>query len=83
MPKSGARPLDIRISSDVAPDLLTKEQPIQLSDIVHDDKRIIVHIHDGTGVNDATSIAHDHNSDPLAFSFSRATLDEYVRCLPQ
>lgn len=46
VPKSGARPLDIRISSEVAHDLLTKEQPIQLSDIVHDDKRIIVHIHD-------------------------------------
>jgi hypothetical protein len=76
VPKSGARPLDVRISSDVAPDLLTKEQQIQLSDIVHVDKRIIVNIHNGAGVNDATSIAHDHNSEPTSTkSFSAATCE--------
>ena len=78
-PKSGERPLDIRISSEIAPDLFTKKESQQPSAVIALDKHTVVHLHDGFIADKPVSAAQDSNADaPLKLSFTRATLDGYV-----
>ncbi len=44
VPKPGARPLDIRISSEVTHDLPVKEEVWQPSEAISPDKQVIVHL---------------------------------------
>jgi len=75
--KTGTGPLDIRVSSEVTPDLPVKES-LQPSEVVSSDKRVIVRLHEEAMEDEPTSAGHDSTATPLTFSFTRATLDQYV-----
>jgi hypothetical protein len=77
VPKSGARPLDIRISSEVTPDLQAKEESRQRIDVASQD-RVFVRFHDGVSADEPTSARRDNTATPLTFSFTRDALDQYV-----
>jgi hypothetical protein len=78
-PKSGEPPLDIRISSEVVPDLSTKEESQRRRDVSDADTQVIVHLHDGSATNGPVSVVHDRNAGaPLTLYFTRAELDAYV-----
>jgi hypothetical protein len=77
VPKSGARPLDIRISSEVTPDLQAKEESRQRIDVASQD-RVFVRIHGGVSADEPTSARRDNTAAPLTFSFTRDALDQYV-----
>ncbi len=78
-PKSGAPPLDIRISSEVVPDLSTKEESQRRSDVVAADKPVIIHLHDGSVTTEPVGVAHDRNTRaPLTLYYTRAELDAYI-----
>jgi hypothetical protein len=78
VPKSGARPLDIRISSEVAPDLSTKESR-QPNESVDMDKHVIFHLHDGYATDEHVNTAQDRMADaPLKLSFTQTELKAYV-----
>jgi hypothetical protein len=74
VPKSGARPLDIRISSEVTPDLQAKEESRQRIDVASQD-RVFVRFHDGVSADEPTSARRDNTATPLTFSFTRDALD--------
>ena len=77
VPKSGARPLDIRISSEVTSDLQAKEESRQRIDVASQD-RVFVRFHDGVSADEPTSARRDNTAAPLTFSFTRDALDQYV-----
>ena len=78
VPKSGTRPLDIRISSEVAPDLSTKESQ-RLNEGIDEDKHVIVHLHDGYYTDKPSNAVQDRKVDePLRLSFTQAELKAYV-----
>jgi integrase len=78
-PKSGEPPLDIRISSEVLPDLSTKEESQRQSDALTTDKRVIIHLHDGSATSEPMSVAHNRDAhEPLKLYFTREELDAYV-----
>ena len=58
-PKSGEPPLDIRISSEVVPDLPTKEESQRRSDVLAEDKQVIIHLQGGLAANEPVRVAHD------------------------
>jgi hypothetical protein len=76
VPKSGARPLDIRISSEVTPDLSAKEESLQRIDISQDP--VSIHFHDRVSADKSTSARRDNSAALLTFSFTLNTLDQYV-----
>src|SRR5450759_334279 len=78
VPKSGEHPLDIRVSSEVTPDLPAKSESLQPSDVVFPDKHVVVHLHDGVSADEPKSVGLDSTATPLAFSFTRDALDQYV-----
>jgi hypothetical protein len=78
-PKSGKPPLDIRISSEIVPELSSKEESQRQSDVFAADKQVIIHLHNGSATTEPVSVAHDHDERaPLTLYFTRAELDAYV-----
>jgi hypothetical protein len=77
-PKSGEPPLDIRISSEVVPDLSTKEELQRRSDVLAQDKQVIIHLQDGLTSNEPVRVGHDRDARPLTLYFTQAELDAYV-----
>lgn len=78
-PKSGAPPLDIRISSEVVPDLSTKEDSQRRSDVVDANRPVTIHLHDGSATTEPLGVAHDRDAGaPLTLYFTRAELDAYI-----
>ena len=78
-PKSGEPPLDIRLSSEVVPDLITKEQPQRRSDVLAADKQVIIRLHDGSVATEPVGVAREyHKNAPLTLYFTRADLDAYI-----
>lgn len=75
VPKSGARPLDIRISSEVVPDLLADKESRQQS---IEGKQVIIHLQDGSATEEAISSGRDRKADDLKRSFTQVELDAYV-----
>ena len=59
LPKSGAHPFDIRISSEVAPDLPIKKVSRKPSNVVAEERRVIVHLHDGSAADEPIITEHD------------------------
>ena len=77
MPKSGAHPLDIRISSEVIPDLITKRE--SQSDRVEDNRQVIVHLQDRSAADESTGTARDLDARvPLVLNFTQVELEAYV-----
>jgi hypothetical protein len=76
MPKSGARPLDIRISSEVAHDLPNKEVSRQPSDVGGGDKHVIVHLQ--SPADEPINTAQNRDAPSLKLSFTHNALDDYV-----
>jgi hypothetical protein len=72
MPKSGARPLDIRISSEVAPDLPSKEVSRQPSDVGGGDKHVIVSLQ--SAADESITAAQNRDAASLKLSFKRNAL---------
>jgi len=78
-PRSGDPPLDIRISSEVVPDLSTKEGTQRRSDIFAANEQVVIHLHNGSVTNEPVSVAHDRDTRaPLTLYFTRAELDAYI-----
>ena len=77
-PKSGEPPLDIRISSEVVPDLHTKEESQRRSDVLAEDKQVIIHLHDGLASNEPVRVAHDRDARPLTLYFTKGELNAYI-----
>jgi integrase len=78
-PKSGEPPLDIRISSEVVPDLSTKGDSQQLKDVLAAHKQVIIQLNDGSATNETASVVHDRDARaPLTLYFTRAELDAYI-----
>ena len=76
LPKSGARPLDIRISSEVVPDLFTKESQ---SEGVEENRQVIVNLEDRSDTGESKRTIDDRNDrTPLVLNFTQAELDSYV-----
>jgi hypothetical protein len=75
LPKAGERPLDIRISSELASGLVTEKESRRPNEILAGDKHVIVHLHSSS--DESISSSQDGNV-PLKLSFTRATLDQYV-----
>ena len=78
VPKPGARPLDVRISSEATHDLPVKGETWQPSDVVSPDKQVIVHLHEGVGADDRAHVGHDSIATSPMFSFTLHALDQYV-----
>jgi hypothetical protein len=77
VPKSGTRPLDIRISSEVVPELLSKKE--SQSDGVEEDRQVIVHLQDRSAAGESTRTIDDRNDrTPLVLNFTQAELESYV-----
>jgi integrase len=77
VPKSGARPLDIRISSEVVPDLLTKKD--SRSDGIEENGPVIIHLQDRSAVDDSVGIAHENSTRaPLVLNYTQAELEAYI-----
>jgi hypothetical protein len=77
VPKSGARPIDIRISSEVVPDLFTKKE--SQSDGVEENRQVIVHLQEHSAADKSIDTAHDRNDrTPLVLNFTHAGLEAYV-----
>jgi integrase len=78
-PKSDEPPLDIRISSEVVPDLSTKGDSQQLKDVLAANKQVIIQLNDGSATNETASVAHNRDARaPLRLYFTRAELDAYI-----
>jgi integrase len=78
-PKSGAPPLDIRLSSEVVPDLSTKKESQRQGDVIAADKSMIIYLHDGSTANEPVSVVHDRTSRaPLTLNFTPGELDAYI-----
>ena len=77
VPKSGARPLDIRISSEVIPDLFAKKE--SQSEGVEENRQVIVHLQDHSAAGESTRTVDDRNDrTPLVLNFTQAELESYV-----
>lgn len=76
MPKSGAHPLDIRISSELAPDLPVNEVSRQPIDVDGGDKHVIVHLQ--SAGDESNRPAQNRDAASLKLSFTRNALDEYI-----
>jgi len=78
-PKSGAPPLDVRISSEVATDLFPKEELRELGVARSDDKQVVIQLRDGSAANELVRVVHDRTARaPLTLNFTRGELDAYV-----
>jgi integrase len=78
-PRSGDLPLDIRISSEVVPDLLTKGGTQRRSDVFAADEQVVIHLHNGSVTNEPVRVAHDRDvRAPLTLCYTRAELDSYI-----
>jgi integrase len=75
VPTSGARPLDIRISSEVVPDLLNDKESQQPS---IEGKQVVIHLQDGYAAEEAISSGQNRKADDLKRSFTQVELDAYV-----
>ncbi len=77
--KSEAPPRDIRISSDVAPDLFLKKESQELGEARSEDKQVIIQLRDTSAANEPVSVVHDRASRAtLTLNFARGELDAYV-----
>jgi integrase len=77
-PKSGAPPLDIRISSEVATDLFPKEES-QLGVARSEDRQVIIQLRDGSAASEPVSVVHERPSRaPPMLNFTQEELDAYV-----
>jgi integrase len=77
VPKSGAPPLDVRISSEVVPDLFIKKEA--QSDGVEKYRQVIVTLEDRSAAAEATHTVDDLNDHtPLVLNFKQAELESYV-----
>jgi hypothetical protein len=77
VPKSGARPLDIRISSEVVPDLFPKKD--SRNNGVEENRQVIVQLQDHSAADELTRTVHDTNArPPLVLYFTQAELESYV-----
>ncbi|HEY5140381.1 MAG TPA: hypothetical protein VIJ25_13860 [Methylococcales bacterium] len=61
-PKSGGPPLDIRISSEIVPDLSTRDESQQRSNGLAADKPVAIYLHDGSDATEPVSIAHNRDT---------------------
>jgi integrase len=79
-PKSGAPPIDIRISSEVATDLFPKKESRELGEAQSEDRQVIIQLRDDYAANELVSVAHDDRDThaPLTLYFTKAELDAYV-----
>jgi integrase len=77
VPKTGTSPLDIRISSEITPDLPVKES-LRPSEVFSSDKRIIVQLQDGASADEPKSIGDESAATPLTFNFTQDALNQYV-----
>ena len=78
-PKSGAPPLDIRISNEVAADLFPKKESRELGVARSDDQQVVIQLRDGSAVNEPVGVVLDRASRaPLTLNFTRGDLDAYV-----
>ena len=76
-PKSGDPPLDIRISSEVVPDLLTKEGTQRRSDVIAANEQVVIHLHNGSATNEP--VVHDRDAHaPLTLYYTKTELDSYI-----
>ncbi|MEI7826770.1 MAG: hypothetical protein WCI87_03110, partial [Euryarchaeota archaeon] len=79
IPKSGETPLDIRISSEVVPDLSTKQESQRQNDVTTTDKHVTIYLHDDSAATTPVSVVHDRDSRAsLTLYFTRAELDAYI-----
>ena len=77
VPKLGTRPLDIRISSEVVPDLFTKKE--SQSDGAEEYRQVVVNLQDRSAAGESTRTADDRNNrTPLVLNFTQAELESYV-----
>jgi len=78
-PKSGAPPLDIRITSEVATDLFPKKESQELGVTRSKDRQLVIQLRDGSAANEPVSAVRDHASHArLTLNFTRGELDAYV-----
>jgi integrase len=77
-PKSGAPPLDVRISSEIATDLFPKKESQELGVSRSDDKQVVIQLRDGSAANEPVNVVHDRTSRALALNFTREELGAYV-----
>jgi len=76
-PKSRDPPLDIRISSEVVPDLLTKEGTQQRSDVFAANEQVVIHLQNGSATNEP--VVHDRDARaPLTLYYTKTELDSYI-----
>jgi len=75
VPKTGARPLDIRISSEVAPDLPFKKESRQSNEVLAGDSQVVVHLHP---TSDESAGSSQDRDAPLKLSFTQTELKAYV-----
>ena len=76
VPKSGGCPLDIRISSEVVPDLFTEKE--SHSDGVEESGQVIIHLQDRAAADEPTRTATIITHAPLWFLILRSELESYV-----
>jgi integrase len=77
VPKSGAPPLDVRISSEVVPDLFTKKE--SQSGGVEENRQVVVHLQDRSAADEPPRTVDDRNDrTPLVLNFTQAELESYV-----
>jgi len=76
-PKSGDPPLDIRISSEVVPDLLTKEGTQRRNEVFAANEQVVIHLHNGSATNEPVADDRDERA-PLTLYYTRAELDAYI-----
>ena len=77
VPKSGARPLDIRISSEVVPDLLTKKE--SQTDGFEENRQVTIHLQERPAASESISTADDRNGRaPSRAEPAKTELEAYV-----
>jgi hypothetical protein len=78
-PKSGEPPLDVRISSEIVPDLSSKRDSQQRNDVLAAHKQVIIQHNDDSATNETASDVHDREARaPLTLYFTRAELAAYI-----
>ncbi len=77
VPKLGTRPVDIRISSEVVPDLVTKNE--SQSGGVEEYRQVIVNLEDRPAADEPSRTVDDRNGrTPLVLNFTKAELESYI-----
>jgi hypothetical protein len=78
-PKSGAAPLDVRISSEVATDLFPKKKSQELGVARSEDTQVVIQLRHSSAANEPVSTVPDRTSRaPIALNFTRREPNAYV-----